>query len=196
MPAATDIAHLAGGAMLVLTLLILAQRRTATAISAYAVQSGALALAVAAQAWAQHRAPLAVVALLVLGVKSVLVPIGLRHVARAAGTPRGGTPVAMAFGVGVVVLAVLAVRGAALPNVMAREDLAASLSVTLLGLLVVITRQDRIGQMLGFLSSAAGCTLAIVSLPGLPPLIVLIGSALLLIPTLGVLMVQHHAAPQ
>ena len=50
-----------------------------------------------------HAALLAA-AFVVLGGKSVLAPMGLRHVARTTAAPNGGSPAAMALGVGVVVL--------------------------------------------------------------------------------------------
>ena len=186
MTGALDIAHLLGGLMLVLALLMLAQRRTEAATGAYAMQSAALAMAAAAQAWAQNRGGLWVAAIVILGVQAVLLPTALRRVARIAPQPDGGSPAAMALGVAAVILAILAVRGTVLPAAMAREDLAASLAVTVLGLLAVITRRDPMGQMLGFLTAASGCTLAAVSLPGLPGPLMLLGLALLLLPFLGV----------
>jgi hydrogenase-4 component E len=132
-----------------------------------------------------------VIAIVVLGVQSVVIPAGLRDVARETPQPDGGSPAAMALGVVVVVLAILAVRGAAMPQAMAREDLAAALSVTALGLLMVITRRDRLGQMLGFLSAASGCTLAAVAMPVLLGPMILLGMALLAIPAVGVLIVRR-----
>ena len=193
MNGAFDIAHLLGGVMLVLALLMLAQRRTEAAIGAYALQSTALALAAATQAWAQDSGGLAVAAIVILGVQGVLLPTALRRVARTAPQPDGGSPAAMALGVAAVILAILAVRGTVLPTAMAREDLAAALAVTVLGLLAVTTRRDAMGQMLGFLTAASGCTLAAVSLPGLPGPLVLLGLALLLLPGLGVAMLRRWA---
>jgi hydrogenase-4 component E len=191
MSSVLEIAHLLGGGMLVLALLMLAQRRTEAVIGAYALQSVALALAAAAQAWAQGRGGLWVVAIVVLGVQGVVIPAGLRDAARETPQPDGGSPAAMALGVVAVVLTILALRGAALPATMAREDLAAALSVAALGLLTVITRRDPMGQMLGFLSAASGCTLAAVSMPGLLGPMILLGMALLAIPLLGVLIVRR-----
>jgi hydrogenase-4 component E len=191
MGSALEIAHLLGGAMLVLTLLMLAQRRSAAMIGAYALQSAALALAAAAQGWAQGEAGLAVVAIVVLGVQAVVIPAGLRRVTRESPQPDGGSPAAMALGVAVVVLAILALRGATLPGAVAREDLAAALSVMALGLLAVMTRRDAVGQMVGFLSGASGCTLAAVSMPGLAGPVILLGMALLAIPAMGVVIVRR-----
>lgn len=191
--AAGDIAHLMGGVMLVLTLLMLAQRRTISTVSAYGLQSIALGLAVAAHGLDQGRFALLGIAALVLVVQAAAIPAGLRHVARETSSSGGGSPVAMAVGVGVVVLAILAVRGAVLPAAMAREDLAAALSVALLGVLIVVTRRDPLGQMIGFLSVVSGCLLAAVSLPGLPVVAILMGMALLAVPVMGVLIVRHTA---
>ncbi len=190
MTGAGEIAHLLGGAMLVLALLMLAARRIGAAIGAYALQSGALALAAGAQGWAQDRLWLFVAAVVVLGLQAVLIPAGLRRVAYGLATADRRGPAGMALGVAVVVLTILAVRGAALPAGMAREDLAAALSVTLLGLLAVITRRDREGQVLGFLSAVSGCELAALSLPGFPVLMIALGAALLAIPALGLHLIQ------
>jgi hydrogenase-4 component E len=121
----------------------------------------------------------------------VVIPAGLRFVTRETPQPDGGSPAAMALGVVVVVVAILALRGAALPGAVAREDLAAALSVTALGLLIAMTRRDPLGQMLGFLSAASGCTLAAVSMPGALGPVILLGMALLAIPALGVLIVRR-----
>lgn len=191
--AAGDIARLLGGAMLVLTLLMLAQRRTASTIGAYGLQSIALGLAAAAHGLDQGRFALLGVAAVVLIVLAVAIPAGMRRVARETSPLGGGSPAAMAAGVGVVVLAILAVRGAVLPPAMAREDLAAALSVALLGVLIVVTRRDPLGQMIGFLSVVSACLLAAVSLPGLPVVAILMGMALLAVPVMGVLIVRHTA---
>jgi hydrogenase-4 component E len=101
----------------------------------------------------------------------------------------------MALGVAAVVLVQMALRAAAMPEVVAREDLSAALSVALLGLVAVVTRRDATGQMLGFMTAASGCTLAAVALPGLPVAAVLAGLTLLGTPALGVVLIRRLPAP-
>ena len=191
MAGAADIAHLLGGAMLVLSLLMLAQHRVPA--GAYALQSACLAGAAAAQGLAQDRAGLFAVAILLLGVQMVAVPAVLRPTKQDGPLRDGGSPAAMALGVGVVILAILAVRTAALPTHVAREDMAAALSVVLLGMLGMVTRRGAAGQVIGLLSAVSGCSLAAVSVPGLPLPVIGLGLALLAIPLLGVAVMRRGA---
>jgi len=190
---ATDLAHLAGGVMLVVALLMLAQRRNSAMIGAFTIQSAALVLAVIAQAVAHDRPWLGLVAVIVAGLQCVLIPLEARRIATAS--QDGSSPARMALGVAAVVLVQMALRAAAMPEVVAREDLSAALSVALLGLVAVVTRRDATGQMLGFMTAASGCTLAAVALPGLPVAAVLAGLTLLGTPALGVVLIRRLPAP-
>ena len=194
MTGAADIAHLLSGTMLVLTLLMLGQRRLMPAITLYSLQSAMLALAAGAQGWVQARSGFWILAFVLLAVQAVLIPAALRSVTRETSTPARAGPAAMAIGVCVVVLAILAIRETTLPAGMAREDLAAAVSVMALGLLTVIIQRDRFWQMLGFLSASSGCTLAGLAMPGLPMPMLLLGVAPLLIPALGCALVHHQPA--
>jgi hydrogenase-4 component E len=49
-----------------------------------------------------------------------------------------------------------------------REDLAISLSVVLLGLLMMTTRRNALAQVIGFLSTENGLVLAAIGMPGMP----------------------------
>jgi hydrogenase-4 component E len=200
MGASTDMAHLLGGTMLVLSLVLLAQRRTRPAIDTYAVQAWVLAAATAWQGWTQDELSLGVIALAILGGKGVLIPALLHRIARLGETPgrpataTGGLS-SMGLGVGVVVLAILAARTTALPaGTLAREDLASALSMVLLGLLAVAARRSALGQMLGFLAFENGCALAAVSMRGMPPLMILLAAALLLLPAAGVFILRARTA--
>jgi hydrogenase-4 component E len=195
-----DVAHLLGGTVLVLSLVLLAQRRTRPAIDTYAVQAWLLAAAAAWQAWTQDEPSLGVIALAILGGKGVLIPAILHRIARvneAPGRPAtatGGLP-SMVLGVGVVVLAILAVRATTLPTTtLAREDLASALSVVLLGLLAVAARRSALGQMLGFLAFENGCALAAVSMRGMPPPMILLAAVLLLLPAVGIFIIRARQA--
>jgi hydrogenase-4 component E len=199
MGASADIAHLLGGTVLVLSLVLLAQRRTGPAIDTYAVQAWVLAAATAWQGWTQGEWALGVIALAILAGKGVLVPAILHRIARSGVAPGRSGPAAgglssMVLGVGVVILAILAVRTTLPTATLAREDLASALSVVLLGLLAVAARRSALGQMLGFLAFENGCALAAVSMRGMPPEMILFAAVLLLLPALGVFILRARPA--
>ena len=51
---------------------------------------------------------------------------------------------------------------------MAREDLAFALSVILLGMLMMVTRRNAVGQVIGFMSLENGLVLAATGAKGMP----------------------------
>ncbi len=75
---AYDISHLLGGGVLLLSFVILYQRRIGAVINAFAVQGGLLALAAAWQGWVQGAPGLYVTAVIAFGAKAVAIPIALR----------------------------------------------------------------------------------------------------------------------
>jgi hydrogenase-4 component E len=75
----------------------------------------------------------------------------------------------MILGVGLIGIAVLVVLPTTVSAVsLTREDLAISLSVVLLGLLVMTVRRHAIAQVIGFLSTENGLVLAATGMPGMP----------------------------
>lgn len=169
-----DIAHLPGGAMLLISFILLYQRRVAVVINAFAAQGAMLALAAAWQGWVQGAPQLCLVALIEAGAKVVLLPMALRALLRKSGpqpaaeTTRSIGPGLIA-GFGLVVLAVLLAQpiGAA-GQIVAREDLALALSILLLGLLLMIARGDAVLQLVGLMSLENGAILAAVSVGAMP----------------------------
>lgn len=164
---AYDLAHLLGGAALVLSFALLAQRRVGGMIGAYAWQAAVLALAATWQGWVQDAPELYGAALVILGAKGVAMPAALRRAARRRRPEVAGGPTSLAAGLGIAALAIPVVLSATLSaDVLARESLALALAVGLLGLLVMATRRDALQQVVGFLSLANGLVLAGVA--GLP----------------------------
>jgi hydrogenase-4 component E len=53
-------------------------------------------------------------------------------------------------------------------DLLAREDLAFALSVLLLGLLIMVTRRNAVGQVVGFMSLENGLVLAATGAKGMP----------------------------
>jgi hydrogenase-4 component E len=176
-----DMAHLLGGAMLVLSFVLLYQRRLTAMVHVYALQSLVLAAAAAWQGWAQDAPPLYLVALIALAAKGIAIPIALRRILDRANTHREtraalGIFPSMILGVALVVLAILVAPPGAL-----RENLAVALSVVLLGMLTMIARRNVLAQVVGFLSLENGLILAAIGIEGMPLVAELSTAALVLI---------------
>jgi hydrogenase-4 component E len=182
-----DAAHLLGGLVLALSFALLSQRRIGAVINTYALQAAALAAAAAWQGFAQHAPHLFITAGITLAVKAVLIPLALHRIAAKLQMQRGveralGIFPTMALGVGLVALSVLVVLPTtAQAHALAREDLALALSVVLLGLLMMISRQTAITQVIGFMSLENGLILAAVGVDGMPLVVELSVAVLVLV---------------
>lgn len=187
----SDVAHLLGGAMLLLSFAMLWQRRASGQVTFYIAQAVLLAASAAWQGWMQQDVDLYLTALVTLAAKGVAIPRALRTLApRTGALPASrycpGPVATMALGALLVMLAILAVLPATLPaQALTREDLALALAVTLLGGLAMVARQDGGGQIHGFLMMENGVVLAAIGAPRLPlvlelslALLVLVGFAI------------------
>jgi hydrogenase-4 component E len=107
-------------------------------------------------------------------VKGFIIPAALHRIVRRLEIHReieqviGGGPT-MILGLGLVALAILLVMpvGAGVSQI-AREDLAFALAVVLLGLLLMVTRRNAVGQVIGFMSLENGLVLAATGAKGMP----------------------------
>jgi len=182
-----DVAHVLGGAMLLLSCMLLYQRRVAAVITALALQGGVLAAAAAWQGYVQGAPQLFLTALIALLAKAVLIPLALRLLVRRFELDRTvetalGIGASMLAGIALVALAILVVlpvTGGA--QAVAREDLALALSVVLLGMLMMITRRNAILQVVGLMSLENGLILAAVGVAGMPLVVELSTAALVLV---------------
>ncbi|WP_439599277.1 hydrogenase-4 component E [Falsiroseomonas sp.] len=182
-----DIAHLLGGGILLLSFVLLYQRRLDAVINAFAVQGGLLAAAAAWQAYVQAAPGLYITALLAFGAKALLIPLALRLLLRRLGLHR---TVETALGIGPSLLAAVALVGLAVMVVLpvtagqaqavTRENLALALSVLLLGMLMMIARRNAISQVIGLLSLENGLILAAIGAQGMPLVVELSTAALVL----------------
>ena len=168
-----DLAHLFGGAVLVLSFALLAQRRLAAMVLSFAAQSVALAGAVACQAWLQRSPALGLVALAVAGINAAAVPTGLARLVAAvpAGQPVRnalGTWARLAAAMALAAFSVLAVLPAATIQALDRESLALALATALLGPLVMLARRGLPTQAIGFLATENGLLLAVAAARGMP----------------------------
>lgn len=184
---AYDVAHVLGGGVLLLSVILLYQRRISAVINAFAVQGALLALAAAWQGYMQGHAGLYVTAAIAFAAKAVLIPIALRLLVARLGLARSveaalgiGPSLLAATGlIGLSVLVVLPITAGA-AQALTREDLALALSVVLLGMLMMITRRNAISQVIGLLSLENGLILAAIGVAGMPLVVELSTAALVL----------------
>jgi hydrogenase-4 component E len=169
-----QIAHLLGGLILLCAFALLSQRRLAAMITLYQVEAVVLAAAGFWQGYAQHEFNLYLTGAITLVIKAVILPIALRRIVQKFNITRAvetAMPVglSMILGVALIGVAVWVVLPVTMQAVtLTREDLAISLSVVLLGLLVMTTRRNAISQIIGFLSTENGLVLAAIGMPGMP----------------------------
>jgi hydrogenase-4 component E len=171
---AFDIAHLLAGGLVLISLMMLFQDRLTALINVFALQAAWLAASVAWQAYIQDAPHLYVTAAIALGFKAVVIPVVLHRIIKQLGIHREldqvvGIGWTMLAGIGLVALALVVMLGVT-PEAdrLAREDLAFALSVILLGLLMMITRRNAVGLVVGFMSLENGLVLAATGAKGMP----------------------------
>jgi len=169
-----DIAHMLAGGLVLVSFMMLYQDRLLPLISALSLHSLLLALSVAWQAHIQDAPDLYVTAAIALGFKTVVVPMALRRMVVRMGIHREievavGTGLTMLTGIGLAALSMdLMLRVTAGASQLVREDVALSLSVVLLGLLIMVTRRNAVSQVIGFMSLENGLILAGTGARGMP----------------------------
>jgi hydrogenase-4 component E len=169
-----QIAHLLGGMILICAFALLSQARLAAMITLYQMEALVLAGAAFWQGYAQNEFNLYLTGIITLVIKAVVLPVALRRIVRAFNITRAvetamPVGVSMILGVALIGVAVWVVLPVTMQAVtLTREDLAISLSVVLLGLLVMTTRRNAISQIIGFLSTENGLVLAAIGMPGMP----------------------------
>jgi hydrogenase-4 component E len=171
---AFDVAHLLAGGLVLVSFMMLYQDRLFALINMFALQAIVLSLSVAWQANIQNEPYLYVTAAIALVFKVIVIPLALHRMIVRLGIHRQietvvGIGLTMVVGIGLVALSMvvmLRVTGDADP--LAREDLAFALSVLLLGLLMMVTRRNAVGQVIGFMSLENGLILAATGAKGMP----------------------------
>ena len=171
---AFDIAHLLAGGLVLVSFMMLYQDRLPALINVFALHAILLAASVAWQADIQHEPYLYVTAAIALGFKGFVIPIALRRMILRLGIHREietvvGIGPTMLAGIALVALSmVVMLRVTADADPLAREDLAFALSVLLLGLLMMVTRRNAVGQVVAFMSLENGLVLAATGAKGMP----------------------------
>jgi len=169
-----DIAHLLAGGLVLISLLMLYQDRLTALINVFAAQALLLALSVAWQAYVQDAPHLYITALIALVFKALIIPVALHRIIKRLGIHRELDQVVsvgptMLAGVALVALALVVMLGVTSEaDRLAREDLAFALSVVLLGLLMMVTRRNAVGLIVGFMSLENGLVLAATGAKGMP----------------------------
>jgi hydrogenase-4 component E len=169
-----DVAHLLAGSLVLVSFMLLYQDRLYALLNVYALHAVVLALSVAWQAYVQDAPHLYVTAAIALMFKAILIPVVLHRmiiklrIHREIETVVGIGPT-MLLGMGLVALSmVVMLRVTAGADPLVREDLAFALSVVLLGLLMMVTRQNAVSQVVGFMSLENGLVLAATGAKGMP----------------------------
>ena len=169
-----DVAHLLAGSLVLISFLELYQDRLYALLNIFALHALVLALSVAWQAYIQDAPHLYVTAAIALVFKAIVIPVALHRIIVSLGIHREiekvvGVGATMLFGIGLVALSmVVMLRVTAEAGPLAREDLAFSLSIVLLGLLMMVTRGNAVSQVVGFMSLENGLVLAATGAKGMP----------------------------
>lgn len=169
-----DVAHLLAGGLVLLSFLMLYQDRLYSLLNVFALHSIVLSLSVAWQAYVQDAPHLYITAAIALLFKGVAIPVALHRMIVRLGIHR---EIETVVGVGLTMLAGMALVGLSMvvmlritpgADALAREDLAFALAVILIGLLVMVTRRNAVGQVVGFMSLENGLVLAATGAKGMP----------------------------
>ena len=171
---AFDVAHLLAGGLVLVSFMMIYQDRLYALLNVFALHAVVLSMSVAWQAWIQDAPHLYITAGIALVFKALIIPGALHRIIQQLGIHREvenvvGVGPTMLAGMGLVSLSiVLMLRLTEVADAFAREDLAFSLSVLLLGLLMMITRRNAVSQVVGFMSLENGLILAATGAKGMP----------------------------
>ncbi|TCT19038.1 formate hydrogenlyase [Thiobaca trueperi] len=169
--------------VLFLSFVLLAQPRLIAAIHLFAWQGALIAAVTLTVALAGHAHHLYFSALLTLVLKALLIPWMLHRLVRRLGLERHTEALrwpalAMMAGVALVIFSYwLVVPMVEQGLAFTRNIVAVSLAVVLIGLLMMVLRQQAVAQVLGFMSMENGLFLAAVSATAGMPLVVELGVA-------------------
>jgi hydrogenase-4 component E len=169
-----DVSHLLAGGLVLISFMLLYQDRLYALLNTFALHAAVLSLAVGWQAYVQDAPQLFITAGIALVLKAIMIPVALHRIVQRLGIHRqietvvsiGPTMLAGMALVALSLVVMLRVTGAADP--LAREDLAFALAVVLLGLLIMVTRRNAVGQVVGFMSLENGLVLAATGAKGMP----------------------------
>ena len=171
---AFDVSHLLAGGLVLVSFMLLYQDRMIGLINVFALHAIVLSLSVAWQANIQDAPHLYITAIIALFFKGIIIPLTLRRIVRRLEIHRTietvvGIGPTMLVGMGLVALSmVVMLHVTAQASLLVREDMAFALSVVLLGLLMMVSRRNAVGQVIGFMSIENGLVLAATGARGMP----------------------------
>ncbi len=171
---AFDVAHMLAGGMVLLSFMLLYQDRMYGLLNVFAMHAFVLSLSVAWEALVQGAPHLYITAAIALIVKAIVIPMALRRIVRRLNIHRTvetvvGVGPTMLTGIGLVALSMaLMLQVTVEADALARQDLAFALSVILLGLLMMVSRRNAVGQVVGLMSIENGLILAAAGAKGMP----------------------------
>jgi hydrogenase-4 component E len=171
---AMDLAHLLAASLVLISFVQLYQDRLYALLNTFAMHAFVLACSVAWQAFIQDAPHLYITAAIALVFKAMIIPIALHRIIQRLGIHREietvvGVGLTMLAGIALVALSmVVMLQVTAAADPLAREDLAFALSVILLGLLLMVSRRNAVGQVVGFMSLENGLVLAATGAKGMP----------------------------
>jgi hydrogenase-4 component E len=171
---ALDVAHLFAGGLVLVSFMLLYQDRMFGLLNTFALHAFVVSLSVAWQAYIQLAPHLYITACIALVVKAIIIPFALHRIIVRLGIHRTietvvGMGQTMLAGIGLVALSIMVMLPiTAEAGTLTREDLAFSLSVILLGLLMMISRRNAVSQIIGFMSIENGLILAATAAKGMP----------------------------
>src|ERR1044072_5954824 len=171
---AFDVSHLLAGSLVLISFMLLYQDRLYSLLNIFALHAFVLSLSVAWQAFIQDAPHLYLTALIAMVFKAIIIPVVLHRIIVKLGIHREietvvGVGITMLGGMGLVALSIMIMlRVTPGADPLAREDLAFALAVVLLGLLLMVTRRNAVGQVVGFMSLENGLVLAATGAKGMP----------------------------
>jgi hydrogenase-4 component E len=171
---AFDIAHMFAGSLVLVSFMLLYQDRMFSLLNVFALHALVVSMSVAWQAHIQDAPHLYITAAIALVVKAIVIPVALHRIIVRLGIHRDIETVVsigqiMLGGITLVALSILVMRPiTAQAGTLVREDLSFALSVILLGLLMMVSRRNAVGQVVGFMSIENGLILAATGAKGMP----------------------------
>jgi hydrogenase-4 component E len=171
---ALDVAHLFAGGLVIVSFMLLYQDRMFSLINIFALHAFVVSVSVAWQAYIQGAPHLYITAAIALILKAIVIPLVLHRIVVRLGIRRNietvvGIGQIMLAGIGLVALSIVVMLPiTAQAGVLVREDLSFALSVILLGLLMMVSRRNAVGQVIGFMSIENGLILAATGAKGMP----------------------------
>jgi hydrogenase-4 component E len=169
-----DIAHMLAGGLVLVSFMLLYQDRMIGLIHVFALHAVVLSLSVAWQANIQNAPHLYITAAIALIFKAIVIPLALQRIVRRLEIHRNietvvGIGPTMLAGMGLVALSMVVMLHVTVQaSPLVREDMAFALSVVLLGLLMMVSRRNAVGQVIGFMSIENGLVLAATGARGMP----------------------------